>query len=276
MGVLVALLCAQPQALAVPRVRLLEVDPKGKVLWSLLDPGFEHSVAVSYSMVGYAYNSKYVDKNDPRFPHWDLLFESKDYAGRLTMLDDMYITIGCALKYLDFSYNSDDEDELMMAKQVLLRQKPWLLAYDAWPVRQVLGEEAWAAQSWIGDTWVYHQDLKAIEGALPPEGTVMGIDQMVIPIGGPHPATAHLFMNYVFRPDVQALLIEKVGLVHSLLPTALGADPKKVIESLPEKIEGWGIAFSKEFLDRCEFVEPKSYTGKGLELRMKIWEELKK
>jgi hypothetical protein len=37
-----------------------------------------------------------------------------------------------------------------------------------------------------------------------------------------------------------------------------------------------GAQPSKEYLEKCEFIDPKAITGKGLELRMKIWEELKK
>jgi len=37
-----------------------------------------------------------------------------------------------------------------------------------------------------------------------------------------------------------------------------------------------GVITSKEYLEKCEFVDPKAITGKGLELRVKIWEEVKK
>lgn len=239
---------------------------KTKEVW--YDPGYQYSVATDLYFVGYAYNTKYVDENDPRIPHWDLLFEGKEYAGKITMLDDMYNVIGSALKYLGFSYNSDDETELRMAKEVLLRQKPRVMAYDSWPKRLVLEEETLIAHSWIGEAWFYHQELEAIKGALPPEGALMGIDSLVIPKGAPHPATAHLFMNYLLRPEVNALLIETIGYAPNHTVSA---------NLLPEEMKKWpGVFPSKEFSDRCEFIQPKAYTGKGLELRAAIWEELKK
>jgi len=232
------------------------------------DPGYQYSVATDLYFVGYAYNTKYVDENDPRIPHWDMLFEGKEYAGRITMLDNMYEVIGSALKYLGFSYTSDDEKELAMAREVLLRQKPWVVAYDSWPKRLVLEEEAWIAHIWVGDAYFLHQELPAIKGALPPEGTLMGVDSLVIPKGATHPAAAHLFINYLFRPEVNALLIKTIGYAPN--HTVAG-------KLLPEEMKKWpGVSPSEEFLDRCEFTNPRAYTGKGKKLRMKIWEELKR
>ena len=231
------------------------------------DPGYNYTAETERYFVGYAYNTKYVDPKDPRIPSWKLLFEGEDYKGRMTMIEGMYIVIGSALKYLGFSYNSDDESELMKAREVLLRQKPWVMAYDAWPKRLVLEEEAYITHCWIGEAWFYHQDMETIRGALPPEGTMVGTDSLVIPKHAPHPAAAHLFINYLFRPKVNATLIEGIGYAPNHTVTA---------SLLPEEMREWpGVQPSTEFLGKCEFISPKAFTGRGLELRTKIWEELK-
>ena len=232
------------------------------------DPGYQYSVGYNIYFTCYGYNTKYVDENDPRIPHWDMLFEGKEYAGKISMINSMYDTIGSALKYLGFSWNSDDEHELAMARDVLLRQKPWVVAYDSWPRRLVLEEEAWIVHNWNGDIRFLHQDLPALKAAVPPEGTEMGIDSLVIPKGAPHPATAHLFINYLFRPEVNALLLEGINFASTHAVAS---------ELFPEELKKWpGICPSEELLNRCEFISLKAYTGKGKELRMKIWEELKR
>lgn len=231
------------------------------------DPGCHYSVPTELYFQGYCYNSRYVDEKDPRIGSWALLYEGKEYAGRITMLDDMYNVIGCALKYLGYSYNSDDEEELMKAKEVLLRQKPWVMAYDSWPKRLVLEEQAVIAHTWVGEAWHFHQEVDTIRGVMPKEGGEMGSDVLVIPKGARHPAAAHLFMDYVFRPEVNALLIETIGYapVHKAVP-----------DLLPEEMKAWpGVTPSEEVFSKYEFVQPKAFTGKGLELRTKIWEELK-
>ncbi|MCK4354424.1 MAG: spermidine/putrescine ABC transporter substrate-binding protein [Dehalococcoidia bacterium] len=231
---------------------------------SWYDPGYQYGVASDLYILGYSYNTKYVD--DPRIPSWAVLFEPDEkYKGRITMLNSMYGVIGSALKYLGYSWNSDDEDELMEVKELLLRQKPWVMAYESWPARIVLEEEAWIAHQWYGDAYFLSRELESLRVALPVEGSQKGMDFMVIPIGSAHPAAAHLFINYIFRPEVNGLLIETIGYLPN--HTTVG-------EFLSEELQE--IQPSEEYLlDKCEYETSKAYAGKGKELRSAIWEELK-
>jgi putrescine transport system substrate-binding protein len=43
-----------------------------------------------------------------------------------------------------------------------------------------------------------------IEAPLPPNGMQFGFESMMIPVDAPHPENAHLWMNYILRPEVQA------------------------------------------------------------------------
>ena len=228
------------------------------------DPGYQYSASWSICCPVYGYNTKYVD--DPRLPSWSVLYEPDEkYKGRITVVNDMYEAIGAALIYLGYSYNSDDEEELMEAKELMLRQKPYVMAYDAWPYRAVMEEEAWITQQWHGDMWFMHRDLQSLMPAYSPEGGGIGCDQMVIPIAAKNPAAAHLFINYIYRPRVFAQLIERVG--HSPNHTAAA-------QYLSEELREWQPP--QEYIDRCEYITAKAYTGKGLELRAAIWEELKR
>jgi len=92
----------------------------------------------------------------------------------------------------------------------------------------------------------------------------MTIDVMVIPRGAPNPATAHLFINYVFRPEVNALLIEEIGHSPNHIATA---------QLLSEELQNWHPP--EEYLSKLVLINSKAYTGKGLELRSAIWEQLK-
>jgi len=231
------------------------------------DPGYKYSVAMDMCITTYGYNAEYVD--DPRIPSWSAFFEPDEkYRGRITPLNNMYEVIGEALLYLGYSFNSDDEEELMEARDLLLRQKPYVMAYDSWPIREVLGEEDWMFQQWHGDVRFFRNEYKnpeAIQIAYPPEGCSTTIDVMVIPRGAPHPAAAHLFINYVFRPEVNALLIEEIGHSPNHIATA---------EFLSEELRSWHPP--QEYLDKLVLINSKAYTGKGKELRSAIWEELKR
>jgi spermidine/putrescine transport system substrate-binding protein len=84
------------------------------------------------------------------------------------MIDNQYETIGAALKYLGYSYTSDNESELMKARDVLLKQKPYIMAYDSWPRRLLVEEEAWMAHLWVGDGWLLSKDVPTMQGVMPP------------------------------------------------------------------------------------------------------------
>ena len=232
------------------------------------DKGMQYGVPTDRYFFGYAYNTKFVDENDPRMGSWALLYDGEKYKGHITMLDEMYVVIGNALKYLGYSYNSDNEKELMEVRDLLMKQKPWVMAYDSWPKRLVLEEEAWLSNCWVGEGYYYHQEMESIRGALPKEGTAVGIDSIVIPKGAPHPAAAHLWANYILRPDVNTTLIEGIG---------YSPNHKATMQLLPKSYMEWpGANPSDEYLKKCEIINEKALTGKGQELRAKIWEDLKK
>ena len=232
---------------------------------SFYDPGYQYGVASDLYILGYSYNTKYID--DPRIPSWGALLQPDEkYKGRISMLNSMYGTIGATLKYLGYSWNSVDEDELMEAKELLLQQKPYVMAYESWPVRIMIEEEAWMAEQWYGDAYFLSQELESLRVAMPSEGSQKGIDFMAIPKGAPHPAAAHLFIDYILRPEVNALLIEAIA----YLPNHTTSG-----QLLSEELQA--LLPSEEYLsDKCEWETPQAYTGKGLELRSAIWEELKK
>jgi putrescine transport system substrate-binding protein len=51
------------------------------------------------------------------------------------------------------------------------------------------------------------QDIQAL---VPPIGSTLFYDSMAIPKDAPHPKNAHLFINYILRPEVHAGLTNKV------------------------------------------------------------------
>ena len=133
-----------------------------KKIW--YDPDNQYGIPTDSYFFGYSYNTKYVKPDDPRIGSWALLFEGDDFKGRLTMLDEMFAVIGIALKYKGYSYNSDDEGQLAEIREILLKQKENVMAYDSWPKRLVLEEEAWVSNCWVGDSWFYNQEMDTIQG----------------------------------------------------------------------------------------------------------------
>jgi spermidine/putrescine-binding protein len=103
---------------------------------------------------------------------------------------------------------------------------------------------------------------------LPEEGTDIRSSCLTLPKGGPHKAAAHLWINYLFRTDRAVL--------HSL--SAGQMSPNKDVHALlPEKAKAFvGFSASDAYIEKSELIEASAYTGQGLVLRTKIWEDLKK
>jgi spermidine/putrescine transport system substrate-binding protein len=119
------------------------------------DPGNHFQVIDSIFLTTYTYNSKFVDSKEPLIGSWKMLFDgAPKYKGKFTMIDNQYEAIGTALKYLGYSWTSDNKDELMKARDVLMKQKPYIMAYDSWPRRLLVEEEAWMSHLWVGDGWL--------------------------------------------------------------------------------------------------------------------------
>jgi len=229
------------------------------------DPGLNYSVSTDMYFAAYVYNTEYVD--DPRIPSWSVLFEPEErFKGKLTLLDNAEETIGAALKYLGYNWYSDDEAELMEAKELLLGLKPHVMAFDSWPSLMLYSNEAFLGGLWYGDGWFMNEEYEYIVPALPTEGNKLGIDVSFHPIGSANPAAAHLFLNYLFRPEVNAMLIETIWYppVHTGVLELLPADFQEKV-TLPEG-----------YLDKCDPFDARAITGRGLELRMEIWEEMKR
>ena len=49
-----------------------------------------------------------------------------------------------------------------------------------------------------------------VEALVPPSGATLFFDSMAIPADAPHPKNAHLFIDYILRPEVAASLTNKV------------------------------------------------------------------
>jgi len=205
--------------------------------------------------------------DDPRIPSWGVVFEPlEEYKGRISLLNDMYEVVGAALIYQGHSFSSDDENELMEARDLLLELKPDVMAYDSWPVRILLEGEAWISHSWHGDAFYLSKDLPSLRFLLPTEGSKKGMSYMVVPQGSPHPAAGHLFTDYLMRPEVSGLICSSIGYRMSNKASDEFTSPD--VRELIPSIEYWE--------EKCEFIQPQAYTGQGKDLRAAIWEELKK
>jgi len=237
---------------------------------------FPYTVPLNIIMGVIGYNKEYVDPEETCLDSWEIAFNAGcgnvtggNYTGHVTMVDDMFDTIGSALKYLGYSFNSVNETELDEARDLLLAQKPLLLAYESTPRSLIDSGEAWIYHWWLGEVGKLAANDPDTYGIIfPKEGTVMGFEYMLLPIGAQNPAAAHLFFNFFQRPDVYLTFMESYPSGFVNWQAWENVDPSWVAANPWTELDLGYIAV-------CEATLPESLTGEGLVLRTAIWEELK-
>ena len=164
------------------------------------DPRHEYSVPFMWGTVGILYNTKLVDEEDVKT--WGALWNEK-YANNILMLKSIRDTMGLTLKYLGYSMNTRNVDELAAATEKLISQKPLVKAYyvDESKDEMVAGDTAMAVV-WSGDA-LYAMELNEdLAYSVPEEGSNVWVDAMVIPKGAKNKENALKLINFLCRPEI--------------------------------------------------------------------------
>lgn len=227
------------------------------------DPGNKYSVPYCWGTVGILYNKTMVDEP---IDSWSVLLDSK-YEDQILMQNSVRDALGIALKYLGYSLNSTDLDELNEAQELLLKQKPLVQAYVVDQVRdKMIGGDAAIGVIYSGEAIYTQAENPDLEYVVPKEGSNLWIDSWVIPKNAKNKENAEAFINFMCRPDIAKMNFDYV--TYSTPNTAA----RDLIED--EAIRNSQIAFPDEsILNRCETY---SYLGtKYDEIYNKLWREVK-
>ncbi len=163
------------------------------------DPENKYSVPYCWGTVGILYNKTMVDEP---IDSWSVLWD-ETYADSILMQDSVRDAFGVALKYLGYSLNSTDLDELTEAKDLLIRQKPLVQAYVIDQVRdKMIGNEAAIGVIYSGEAIYTQKENPDLEYVVPKEGSNIWIDSWVIPKNAKHKENAEKFINFLCRPDI--------------------------------------------------------------------------
>jgi len=73
--------------------------------------------------------------------------------------------------------------------------------------------DSWVIIGWSGDAVQLKADNPNVEFVVPETGGHLWTDNMQIPVGAPEPYTAEKFIDFVYRPEVQADIAEYVNYI---------------------------------------------------------------
>lgn len=163
------------------------------------DPENKYSIPYCWGTVGILYNKTMVDEP---VDSWGILWDEK-YKDSILMQDSVRDAFAVALRYLGYSLNSTDLDELNEAMELLVQQKPLVQAYVIDQVRdKMIGNEAALGVIYSGEAIYTQWENPDLEYVIPKEGTNIWIDSWVIPKNAEHKENAEKFLNFLCRPDI--------------------------------------------------------------------------
>lgn len=164
------------------------------------DTGLNFSVPYAWGTTGLCYSTERVEGD---LTSWDALLDPpSELEGKVTMLATNRWLLLPALKSLGYSASTVDEGELEEAKQLLLDQKPQLLAYDDTTFySKLVSEEADLVEAWDGWCNYAIAEDPNVTFVVPEEGSDHWIDVMVIPAASENIDAAHSFIDFILEPD---------------------------------------------------------------------------
>jgi putrescine transport system substrate-binding protein len=194
------------------------LDPEIMARIATLDPNNAHALNWLWGTTGIGYNAAKVKAAlGPNAPvdSWDLIFKpeniSKLKGCGVAVLDTPQEILTAALMYLGEDPNSFDEAVIRKGEALLTKIRPYITEFNSSEyINELANGDICVAVGWSGD--VFQAASRAVEAKngieikynIPKEGAAMWFDMMAIPKDAKHPNNAHLFLNYILRPDVMA------------------------------------------------------------------------
>jgi spermidine/putrescine-binding protein len=227
------------------------------------DPENKYSVPYCWGTVGILYNKTMVDEP---ITSWAQLWDEK-YADDILMQDSVRDAFMVAEKLNGFSMNTTDPDELEIAKNALIEQKPLVQAYVIDQVRdKMIGNEAAIGVIYSGEAIYTQRENPDLVYVIPEEGTNVWIDSWVILKNAPNKENAEKFIDFMCRADIAEMNFEYI--TYSTPNEAA----RELIED--EEIKNSEIAFPD--LSQYDNLEVFVYLGEeGDTLYNEKWKEVK-
>jgi len=196
---------------------LKNLDPAITQILQVYDPGNQYSVNYLWGTSGVGYNQAKIEQAMPNAPvdslamFYDPSVVKNFKACGVSIIDAPDEVVGTVLIFLGRNANSESVDDLKAAEQVLLAIRPYVRYINSSRyIDDLANGELCLALGWNGDVGQARARAKEngkdvqIKYNIAREGAVMFFDMLAIPADASHPKNAHLFINYLLRPDVAA------------------------------------------------------------------------
>lgn len=201
------------------------LDPKLMKRLEMADPGNQYAIPYMWGTNGIGYNVEKVNAilgDDMPENKLDLLMDPK-YVSRLqecgvAMLDSADEVLPQVLQYLGLNPNSTDKKDYEKAAEALAKIRPYITYFHSSRyITDLANGDICLAFGFSGDVFqaAYRAEEadngQVIDYAIPSEGANIWFDMMAIPADAKNAKNAHIFMNYILRPEVVAPITDYVA-----------------------------------------------------------------
>jgi len=204
---------------------LANLDPVIQAAIAKLDANNDHVVDWLWGFTTVGINTKKVKEalGDLPMPAnvWDLVFDPKYMAKvkscGVSFLDAPSEILPPAMQYIGKNPFSKSPSDYQEAGRLLQKIRPYISLFSSSGyINDMANGSICVALGWSGDINIARQRaIEAkngidIQALIPSTSATLFFDVMAIPADAPHPNNAHIWMNYIMRPEVHASLTNKV------------------------------------------------------------------
>ena len=188
------------------------------------DPGNQYSVPYMWGTIGIGYNAEKVKAalgEDAPVDSWDLVFKPENIeklkSCGVAFLDSPTEMLPAALHYLGHEPESGKADELKKAEELFLQIRPHVAYFHSSKyISDLANGNICVAIGYSGD--IYQAKSRAedanngvtVSYNIPKEGAGSFFDMLAIPADAKNVENAHVFLNYLMKPEVMAPIVNYV------------------------------------------------------------------
>jgi putrescine transport system substrate-binding protein len=219
---------------------LAGVDPEATAGMAAHDPGNLYGVDYMWlTTVGIGYDATRIRQRmaDAPVDSWRMIFDPQVLRHfqdcGVSVLDSPEDVVSAVMFFLGKHPNAESLDDLKEAERVLLSIRPYIRSVNsANYIGELANGDLCLALGWAGDItqarWRSREAGKpaSIDYRIPREGSINIFDVLVIPAGAPHAHDAHLFINYLLRPEIAAKNTNATKYANSVLAATALVNPQ--------------------------------------------------
>jgi spermidine/putrescine transport system substrate-binding protein len=174
------------------------------------DPGNQYTMAWQSGITGIGYDPKRVGRE---ITSWEDLQDAA-FKGKIGMFGDTADLPTSALLAIGVKPETSKEADWRKAADWLKKQRPLVRKYYVQDYIDSLSKgDLWASMAWSGDVFQANASGANLKFVVPKEGGAIWTDNMCIPKNAAHPVDAMTYMDFVYKPEIAAMLAEEINYI---------------------------------------------------------------